>query len=134
MLGWRIDPRMSWLKDAGVGRWWVDPPSLQDVSIWKSCHALPGMEHLHGCPLRGKMGLRGTCPPGVGAACSLGISPGRFLQICSILPNTIPMPTERKSHCSNGEENQQNQEVWKAGFTRAPFGWYQAAKAQKWFS
>lgn len=32
------------------------------------------------------------------AARSLGISPGRFLQFSPILPNTIPMPTERKSH------------------------------------
>lgn len=112
----------------------LTPPSLQDVTIWKSCYALPGMEHLPGCPLRGKTDLTGTCPPGVGAACSLDVSPGRFPQICSILPNTIPIPTERKLHCRQWR-GEPAKSVGLEGWIHQSTLWLaSAAKVQKWFS
>lgn len=69
VLGWGINPSMNWLGWAGGGL----TPFSPGVSIRKSCRALPGVEHLHGCPLRGNQYPRGTCSPGVGAARSLGI-------------------------------------------------------------
>lgn len=105
VLGWGINPSMNWLGWAGGG---LTPLLSRCFHTEK----LPGSAWGGAPPWMSSVGEQ-VPPEGLvpqeWVLLALWASLGRFPQVCSILLNSIPVPTERKSHHSSGEENQQNQ-------------------------